>query len=245
MKKLTLFSFLLAIAVALFFAGCGKDNPVEPGNGNGGQFGFYNFGGASPTHFLVLSRVTSVDDDSITSIGMGIASLNNQDKGDMTVTVNNTTYSLTKIEHEGQVFYFTDLTANPFGIILGSQPTSASFSVTGYQLTNSSVTVPGEIYITSPTDGSNFSRNQALTVTLNSASGVQNNLVIVSDYDGNEIIKMIGAGATSASFSAAEMGTLIAGFADVTVYSYNFSLSNNNEAVIIGQTVNNIEINLQ
>lgn len=240
-----LFSILLVVA------GCNKsDNPIDPNNnnnnGNNSNPFPTEFGGATPTHVLGLVR-TSVTQGGFTfSTGVGVANLNNQDKGDVSVKVDGTDYVFAKNTSSGNTTYSFPNPQNPTQIMtLPSSNFTATFGVTGYTLQQINVVVPGELALSTPAANSTVPRTSDLTVSWTVTGPGANNAIFISDMNGNYKFKQNLGNVTSATFSASELGSLAAGDAMVYALSYNFVLSNNNEAVLIGQALALSTIKLQ
>lgn len=245
MKKLNCVFMMIILGLGLLITGC-KDNTIDPnGNGNGNGNGNNpnttpfptTFGGVTPTHVLGVVKASVSAGGTSIHTGSAFANLNNQDKGSVSVNVGGTDYSLTKSTGTQVSYFFQPSQTNPTGINLGSGTADATFSVSGYTLGSSTVTVPGSVSLTAPAANASVPRNQDLTISWTTSSGGTHSGIFIADKDGKTIFKEVSGSATSASFTAAELGTLAAGTALVYALSYNFVLTNSNEAVIIGEAV--------
>lgn len=252
MKSTKLFLSLLFIALLLIAAGCNKeDNPLNNNNNNGGGNNNSNplpteFGTASPTHILALIRTSITQSGFTFSTGVGVANLNSQDKGNVMVSVNGSDYTFAKNTGSSGTNYFFPDPNNPSQMMTlpnGSQP--AVFSVANYTLTQNTVSVPGEITLNAPAANSNVPRTSDLTVDWNISSAGAYNAIFISDQNGNYQFKQNLGNVSTAVFTAAELGQLSAGSAYIYAMSYNFVLTNNNEAVLIGEAVAVNQITLQ
>lgn len=252
MKSLNYFFSLLLLNVVLFAAGCNKENnPLNNNNNNNNNNGSSypmptEFGGATPTHILGLIR-TSVSTGGFTvSTGVGVANLNNQDKGDVSVKVGGSTYTFAKSTSGGNTsYFFPNPSAPQVMTIAGNGLTNAEFNVTGYSLQQKVVGVPGVVTLNSPAAGSTVPRTSDLTLNWSAQDAGVYNAIFITDQNGNTKFKQNLSGVTSATFSASELGALSAGSAYVYALTYNFVISNNNEAVLIGQAVAVNQITLQ
>jgi hypothetical protein len=251
MKSLKIFLSLFLFSILLIVAGCNKDNnPTDPGNnnntGNNSNPLPTEFGGATPTHVFGLVRTSVTQSGYTFSTGVGFASLNNQDKGDVSVKVSGTDYLFAKNTSSGNTSYSFPNPQNPTQIMtLPSSTFTATFDVTGYTLQQKNVQVPGELALTAPAANSTVPRTSDLTVSWAVTGAGANNAIFISDMNGNSKFKQNLGNVTSATFSASELGSLAAGDAIVYALSYNFVLSNNNEAVLIGQALALSSIKLQ
>ncbi len=251
MKQIRLILFVLPLAALLFLNGCSStENPADPGNGGGGNgngpgnFLPTDFGGAAPTHVFALIRSTTTQAGVSFDLGIGVANLQNQDKGTVSCTVGGTTYTFGKTASGGVTSYVFPDPANPASIIsLPEALASVSFNATGYALGLSTVVVPGRITLTAPAANSTVSKNSALTVTWSGTNG-QFTGIAIADGQGNFIFNQNLGNVNSAQFTAVQMGTLAAGTGIVYAVTYNYELANDNEAVLIGQAtaLNNITI---
>lgn len=252
MKSLKIFLSLFLFSLLIIIAGCKKeDNPVNSNNNNTNNSNNSNplpteFGGVTPTHVLGLIRTSVTQSGFTISTGVGVANLNNQDKGDVSVTVSGTNYVFAKNTSGTSTNYYFPDPANPLSLMtLSSSAVTATFDVTGYTLQQKSVQVPGAMSLTAPAANSSIPRTSDLTISWTATSAGAYNAIFISDKNGAYKFKQNITGANSATFTAAELGTLAAGDAYVYALTYNFVLSNNNEAVLIGEAVTVNQVTLQ
>ncbi len=244
------------IISALLIVGCSKnDNPVDNNNNNNGggntqvdsPYPFpTDFGGVSPAAFLGVIRVSTTETGMSYSAGIGVGSINGEDKGNITVSADGKNYTLIKEQDSTDnsfIYTFIPSTAFPTGIALGSGDTQVSFNVSNYTLSTATVTVPGDLGLTSPTAGATISKSNGLTVSWSSQSGGDNSAVMVTDSQGKSTMKKLTG--NSVTFSSSDLSGLSAGPVTVYAYSYNYVLTNNNEAALVGESLSYTSINLQ
>jgi hypothetical protein len=241
--------FLLGLFLTLAFAGCQKENDPPTGPGTGGGTGYPmpgDFGGADPDNVIAIIRVTTTQMGISFSSGLGFADFNSQDVGTVKATVGTTEYEFTKETENNETSYMLiNSASNPQGIDLGTGNANVRIDAQNYQIQNNTISVPGQIALTAPAANANVPRNQDLNVTWNAATGGQYNMLFVTDAQGNSRNKTISAGAASGSFTASELSGLQAGTGIIYAISYNYVLSNNNQTVLIGQSLASTTINLQ
>ncbi|MDP3829794.1 MAG: hypothetical protein Q8Q47_00900 [Ignavibacteriaceae bacterium] len=244
-KTFLLFALMIMFAVV----GCKKDeSTTDPGNTNQNSSTTptpTDFGGATPTNVLAVVRTSTTYVGVTVELGLAAATFGNppQDKGVVKVTSKGTDYTLTKQSNNSYVFNPEAL--SPQGIGFNSGSTEVTFSAANYSLINTKVFVPGKITVTAPAAETSVPRASNLTITWTVSGAGSNNAVMVIDKDGKSIFKQNLGTATSASVTSAELQTLSSGSAIVYAISYNYILSNNNEAVLIGETVAFNTVNLQ
>lgn len=250
MKRTYKLFLLSAFLLLLITSGCKKEeNPVDGGGGGNNTTSTYptptNFNGASPKNVLAVVR-TSISQMGFTfSMGIGVANLDNQDKGTVTATVDGDDYEFTKQSANGVVSYtYVPSATNPTGgMSLGSGAENVTFSVSNYALAAATVTVPGEITITAPAANASVPRSSDLNVTWTSSSSGTNKAIFIVDQSGKSIFKEVSG--NTGTFTSAELGGLSAGNGIVYAMTYNYVLTNNNEAVLIGEALATNSITLQ
>lgn len=241
--------FGIVLIMFLFTVGCDKDdstnNPGNGGNTPGSNPVITDFGGPTPTNVLALIRTTTTQASFTIDLGVGVANLNNQDKGDVSAMVSGTNYTFGKLTSSSVISYVFPDPQNPTSIInLPANSTNVTFDVTGYALAQNSVTVPGQISLSAPAAGTSVPRSADLTVSWTITGAGSNNAIFITDGS-NNIFKQNLGNVTSAVFTAAELSGLNAGNAIVYAISYNFVLTNSNDAVLIGEAVSLNQITLQ
>ena len=249
MKNKKSIVIIFALLAVLIISGCEKvENPVDSGNDNTPTSSYptpTNFGGATPSNTLAVIRTSISQMGFSFSLGVGVANLNNQDKGTVTATVSGDNFEFTKHTNGSVVSYvYVPSQTNPTGgITLGSGSESATFSVSNYPLSNSTVTVPGEISLTAPAADASVPRSADLNITWSASNAGTNRAIFIVDHAGKSIYKEVsGNGGT---FTSTEMSTLAAGTGLVYAITYNFVLTNNNDAVLIGEAIATNNITLQ
>jgi hypothetical protein len=244
-KTFLLFALMIMFAVV----GCKKDEAsTDPGNNN--QNTSTNptptdFGGATPTNVLAVVRTSTTYVGVTIDVGTAVATFGTppQDKGVVKVSSKGTDYTLTK--QSNNAYIFTPDVLSPQGIGFNSGSTEVTFSAANYTFTNNKVFVPGKVTLTAPAMDAAVPRGSNLTISWTVSGAGSNNAVMVIDKNGKSIFKQNLGTATSATVTSAELQTLSAGTAIVYALSYNYILSNNNEAVLIGETVAFNTVNLQ
>jgi len=253
MKNITRVVFFLAIA-GIFLTGCKKDDVNGPGNNTNPPASYptpTTFNGVTPANVLAVVRVSTIANPSIppvdASVGVAMFGSPGTDKGDVKVRFNNADYPFTKsTSTSGSVTYtYTPSASNPTGIPLNTGYSDVTFSATGYTLTNGTVTVPGQMLISTPAANATVPRTAALTVTwANNSNSGMGKAIFISDKNGKSIFKDNATG-TTAEFTAAELGTLAAGTALVYVITYTYVLSNSNATVLLGESISFNSVTLQ
>lgn len=259
MKSTACSAVALSLFIILVISGCKKDdNPA--GGGNPSPTATQpsaptptTFNGVTPANVMAVIRTSATQ--SVPGIGTILVDQNvatalfgspGTDKGTVTVTVGSSNYGLGKLSASGNISYIHPDPANPTSLItMGSSATAVAFNVSGMAAVNGSVTVPGQVRITAPAVDASVPRNAALNVTWTVTGGNgSRHAIFIADAAGHSVFKD-GVPAGSASFTAAEMGTLSAGTAWVYALTYNFNLTSSNTAVIIGEAVAVHSISLQ
>jgi hypothetical protein len=157
------------------------------------------------------------------------------DKGTVTVTAGGSSKTLGKLTNSGAVSYIFPDPANPTAVMsISSSATAATFAVSGYSLSpNGNITVPGQITLTAP----------AGNATVAGGAGARH-AIFIADGQGHSLFKD-GVANGSGTFTAAELGALSAGTGWMYALTYNYSLVNSNQAVIVGEAVAINQITLQ
>jgi hypothetical protein len=258
MNKLSFaLAFMFVFAVAL--TGCKKDDatttPVTPRTAGQAPTPT-NFGGPTPANVIAVVRTSTTlepipgfpvtTDATVAAATFGAPGT---DKGTVTATYSGTNYAFGKQTTSGSVSYVHPDPASPTTLInLGATTSNVSFAVSGYAFaptTSNNVNVPGQLKMTAPLANASVPRNAALVVSWTTLGAGSQNAIFITDYSGHTVFKQnLGAVAT-ASFTAAEMGTLSAGGAFVYALSYNYRLTNSNETVLIGEAVAINQVTLQ
>jgi hypothetical protein len=230
------------------------------------------FGNSSPENVLAVVRVgidlKSYIPSQIPTLPGGfdippidyttaIANFGNPGKdagGEVKVSVANKSYTLTKNEQSGNVSYaygvntdFKSLggTESFLGIPLNtSGDATATFSVpAAFNISQSTVVVPGPVKITSIQEGASISKSNGVTIEFTS-SNANFYVGLVSDTKGNQTI-LKESNTKKIVFTEAELAIIKAGDAIVYAVAVNYKLSNSNKNVVVGESVGikNIKIN--
>ncbi|MDP2301375.1 MAG: PEGA domain-containing protein [Ignavibacteria bacterium] len=204
-----------------------------------------DFGGATPTNVLAVVRTSTSYGGVTIDVGTAVATFGSppQDKGVVKVNSKGTDYTLTK--QSNNAYIFTPDALSPQGIGFNSGSSEVTFSAANYSLTNNKVFVPGKVTLTAPVMDASIPRASNLTISWAVSGAGSNNAVVVIDKNGKSIFKQNLGTVTSASITSSELQTLSVGTAIVYAISYNYILSNSNEAVLIGETVAFNTVNLQ
>lgn len=253
-KTFSLLFAILLLASGMLVMGCKKDeNPA--GSGGGGRPSTpqtpTNFGGASPQNVLAAVRGSysmSVGVPGVPNIeidmGQAVATFNQGSPTAVSVVSNGQTYNLTK---DGNVFYYIPSTTNiqpgaaSIGIDYGSD---ARFNVQGYNLTTNTITMPTRISIVSPASGATLNKNNNFTVAWTGGSGGAFWQVFIVDSRGNSVTREGTSGSTT-TFTSSQLSGLASGTGTVIALRYNYALSNNQEAVVVGQAIATVTVNIQ
>lgn len=257
MKQLP-FVFLAVFVFVFAVAGCKKD---ENNPANGGTTPTQpatptptSFNGVSPVNVMAVVRTSSqqvvpVIGTITVDANAATAKFGNPgtDKGTVTITAGGSNVQLGQLTSGGQVSYIFPNPSNPTSVLtLNTTAQLVTFAVSGYALSpNGNITVPGQVTMTAPAVNATVPRNAGLNVTWSVSGGAgARNAIFIADAQGVSVFKD-GVANGSAQFTAAEMGTLSAGTAWVYALTYNFSLVNSNDAVIIGEAVAINQVTLQ
>jgi hypothetical protein len=248
MNQFKLF-FAFLVAFAFLLTGCKKDEtavtptPSVPPSFTTPQIS--DFGGATPVNVLAAIRtVTTLTLPVVgtqyidANTGFAVFGTPGTDKGDVKIVYGGTDYPFTKQTANGTVSYaYVPSVANPTGIPLGSGASAVTFSATGYALTVSNVTVPGQIRLATPADSViSKSSNVVLSWTVSGSAGART-AVYVTDAAGHfKFYENLGS-ITTYTIPAADMAGFATGYGFLGVVTYNFVLTNSNQAVLIGEAV--------
>lgn len=198
------------------------------------------FGGIHPTSILAVVRVSTeipglpfLLDATTASAQFGNPGL---DKGNVKATVGSSEYVFTKNTAGSSVSYsLTPSQAYPQGIQLSGGATDLSFNATNYLLSDSVVTVPGQLKVTAPINNATIQRSQNLNVTWTVAGPGDQAAVYITDGAGHSKFYQALGNVVSFTIPSVDLLTLNQGPGYVYAISYNFRLSNSNEAVLIGE----------
>lgn len=159
----------------------------------------------------------------------------------------------------------TATTTTPALITLNDANALATFTVSGYTLTDNTLDIPGKISFTSVKEGDALSRATALTVRWSVAGTFTNGAVVIRNVLDSTalagktrreaeqllrnlpkpITKQLQAGATSVDFTAAELTALQAGTAELLVGVINAKRTNSDKAILIAHSRTGIRLRLQ
>jgi hypothetical protein len=159
----------------------------------------------------------------------------------------------------------TAITTTPALITLNDANALATFTVSGYTLTDNTLDIPGKISFSSVKDGDALSRATALTVRWSLAGTFTNGAVVIRNVLDSTalagktrreaeqllrnlpkpITKQLQAGATSVDFTAAELTALQAGTAELSVGVVNAKRTNSDKAILIAHSRSGVRVRLQ
>ncbi len=244
---------LLVICTSLVMTGCEEDK--NPSNGGGGAPSLpqlpTDFGTANPQNVLVAVRGAYSVSTGVPGIpnveidyGQAVAVFNQGSPSSVSVLANNTTHNLTK---DGNTFYFVPSTASitPGATSIGIDYTGdAQFNVQGYNLTVNSISVPSRVSISSPTNSGNLNKNASFTVAWSGGSGRTDWQVFILDSRGGRVSRASTTG-SSTTFASNLLSGLADGSGTVIVVCYRYTLANNGEAVLVGEAVATVNVNIQ
>ncbi len=250
MKQIKLVLFIVSLVV-LVLVGCKKEdaNPTQNRTTTPPSFSTpqpTDFGGPAPSN--VLAAIRTVTTVSLPVVGTqyvdantGAAIFGNpgSDKGNVKIVYSGTDYAFTKTAAgSGAITYaYVPAITNPTGIPFSSSATSVTFSVTGYALAVSNVVVPGQLRLTAPTD-SVISKSANLNVSWSTVGGAgSKTAVYIADAAGHFKFYQNMSAITSFTIPAADMSSFVAGYGFIGVVTYNYVLTNSNQAVLIGECV--------
>jgi hypothetical protein len=159
----------------------------------------------------------------------------------------------------------TTATTTPALITLNDANALATFTVSGYTLTDNTLDIPGKIAFSSVKDGDALSRATALAVRWSVAGTFTNGAVVIRNVLDSTalagktrreaeqllrnlpkpITKQLQAGATSVDFTAAELTALQAGTAELSVGVINAKRTNSDKAILIAHSRTGVRVRLQ
>jgi hypothetical protein len=159
----------------------------------------------------------------------------------------------------------TATTTTPALITLNDANALATFTVSGYTLSDNTLDIPGKISFTSVKDGDALSRAAALTVRWSLAGTFTNGAVVIRNVLDSTalagktrreaeqllrnlpkpITKQLQVGATSVDFTAAELTALQAGTAELSVGVINAKRTNSDKAILIAHSRTGVRVRLQ
>ncbi|MGQ9805959.1 MAG: hypothetical protein ACUVRP_07770 [Chlorobiales bacterium] len=252
-KKISLALALLVIWSSLIVTGCKEES--SPSGGGGGTPSLpqvpTNFGGVTPQNVLVAVRGAYSVSAGVPGIpnveidyGQAVAVFNQGSPSSVSVVANSTTYNLTK---DGNTFYFVPNPANitPGATSIGINYTgNAQFTVEGYNLTTNTISVPSRISISNPATGANLNKSNNFQVSWTGGSDGTTWQAFIIDSRGNTVTRE-GTSGSSTTFQASALSGLSAGSGLVIVLRYNYTFSNNQEAVLVGEAVSSVSVNIQ
>ncbi len=244
---------LLVIWSGLLITGCKEES--NPSGGGSGSPSLpqvpTNFGGVTPQNVLVAVRGAYSVSTGVPGIpnveidyGQAVAVFNQGSPSSVSVVANNTTHNLTK---DGNTFYFVPSTSNitPGATSIGINYTgNAQFNVQGYTLTTNTISVPSRVSISNPATGANLNKNTNFQVSWTGGSGGNTWQVFIIDSRGNTVTREGTSGSTT-TFQASALSGLSAGSGLVVVLRYNYTFSNNQEAVLVGEAISSVSVNIQ
>jgi hypothetical protein len=254
MKHKPFFALLFVFALAI--TGCKKDDggttptptPTQPSTPTPPS---YN--GQTPTNVLAVVRVSSVQTTPIGNVTIDVNAATavfgnpGTDKGTVTLASGSSNITLGKLTSNNVVSYIFPDPSNPTSVLtLSANAVPVTFTVQNYALSpNGTVTLPGQVTLTAPAANVTIARNADYTVTWTVSGGAgTRHAIFIADAAGHSVFKD-GVSNGSGSFTAAELGGLSAGTGWVYALTYNFSLVNSNQAVIVGEAVAINSVTLQ
>lgn len=207
-----------------------------------------SYNGMNPSNILAVIRASAATGTKVYDAGMAFGAFGfpSKDQGNIYLTYNNNVYPFTKAFVNNNTFYaIVPHSGNPTGIPLESGSGTVTFSSTGFPLSDSSVTVPGQILISAPEANSEVSRDRSLVVSWKVSGEGTNKAIFINDHRGKFYFKEVTGTQDNAEFTSQEMASLAAGKALVYVLTYSFKLVNNNQAVLLGESLSTNVVNLQ
>lgn len=251
-KKNFLALALLVIFSSLIVTGCKEESTSGDGGGTPSLPQVpTNFDGVTPQNVLVAVRGAYSVSTGVPGIpnveidyGQAVAVFNQGSPSSVSVVANNTTHNLTK---DGNTFYFVPNPANitPGATSIGIDYTgTAQFTVQGYNLTTNTISVPSRISISNLATGANLNRSNNFQVSWTGGSGGTTWQVFIIDSRGNTVTRE-GTSGSSTTFAASALSGLSAGSGLVIVLRYNYTFSNNQEAVLVGEAISSVSVNIQ
>ncbi len=252
-RRVSLVLTLLVIWSSLLVTGCKEES--NPSGGGGGKPSLpqvpTNFGGVTPQNVLVAVRGAYSVSSGIPGIpnveidyGQAVAVFNQGSPSSVSVVANNTTHNLTK---DGNTFYFVPNPANitPGATSIGIDYTgNAQFTVQGYNLTTNTISVPSRISISNLSTGANLNKNSNFQVSWTGGAGGTTWQAFIVDSRGNTVTRE-GTSGSSTTFPTSTLSGLSAGSGMVIVVRYTYTFSNNQEAVLVGEAVSSVSVNIQ
>lgn len=252
-KKASLALALLVMASNLFLIGCQEEN--NPSGGGGGTPSLpqvpTSFGGVTPQNVLVAVRGAYSVSAGVPGIpnveidyGQAVAKFNQGSPTAVSVVANGQTHNLTR---DGSTFYFVPNPANisPGATVIGiDYAGNAQFNVQGYNLTTSAISVPSRVSISNLSTGATLNKNNNFTVSWSGGAGGSTWQAFIIDSRGNAVTRE-GASGTSTTFTSSALSGLATGSGVVIVLRYNYTFSNNQETVLVGEAVSSVSVNIQ
>lgn len=253
-RRLTSLMLLLLITwSSLLVTGCEQEE--NPSGNDSGRPSLpqvpTSFGGATPQNVLAAVRGSYSVSAGVPGIpnveidyGQAVALFNQGSPSSVSVEADGTTHNLTK---DGNTFYFVPNPANitPGATSIGINYTgNARFTVQGYNLTTNTISVPSRISISRPATGANLNKSNNFQVSWTGGSGGTTWQVFIIDSRGNTVTRE-GTSGSSTIFEASALSGLSAGSGLVIVLRYNYTFSNNQEAVLVGEAVSSVSVNIQ
>lgn len=252
-RKISLMLGLLLICSSLLITGCKEES--NPSEGDSGKSSLpqvpTNFGGVAPQNVLAAVRGSYSVSSGLPGIpnveidyGQAVAVFNQGSPSSVSVLANNTTYNLTK---DGNTFYFVPNPANitPGATSIGIDYTGgAQFNVQGYNLTTNTISVPSRISISNLATGANLNKNANFQVSWTGGFGGTTWQVFIIDSRGN-IVSREGSSGSGTTFPSSALSGLSSGSGTVVVLRYNYTFSNNQESVLVGEAISSVNVNIQ
>ncbi|MBI5474748.1 MAG: hypothetical protein HY961_20605 [Ignavibacteriae bacterium] len=247
MKKFQLAVFTLSV-FTLALVGCKKDdaNPIQNTPPTPPSFStpqLTNFGGPTPTNVLAAIRTVTTMTLPVVgtqyidaNTGVAVFGTPGADKGDVKIVYSGTNYPFTKNTVSGAVSYaYVPSVTNPTGIPLSSGATTVTFNVSGYALAAANVVVPGQVRLSAPTD-SVISKSAGVVISWIVSGGAgSKTAVYITDAAGHfKFYENMGA-INTYTIPAADISGFTNGYGFLGVVTYNYVLTNSNQAVLIGE----------
>jgi hypothetical protein len=156
-------------------------------------------------------------------------------------------------------------TALPSLITLTDANATATFTINGYTLADNTLGIPGKITLTNAKDGDVLPRSAAFTMRWSVAGTFTNGVVTIHNVLDSAaragksrsqveqlqrnlpkpIVKQVSAGAISVDFTAAELTSLQAGAAEISLGIVNTKKTNNDTAILMAHSRTGARLRLQ
>lgn len=238
---------IILISLLFLFSCSTEENPVDPSETSDIRYPYPDtINGIATTNVLLLIRTTIRESGLELSLGVGAANFNNEDKGDVSANINGVDYIFAKnIISENTSYSFPDPNNPTNQMQLVKNKFQTKFVVSDLTLNVDSVEVPGEVEVTRPEEDETFSFNDTLQIKWRINDPGNHFAIALRDKNGKSRIKWDVANDSTASFKPSELTGLEAGELIVYVITYNYEFVNQQEVILIGESVGLKDIKLE